>query len=72
LQLTPAVPPEDPYIESTGYWQDVSVDQSDDDVWKTTDMGLGVHPEGIRKVLGYIQVRNPYNGLGKEVMKIAI
>lgn len=37
--------PDDPYIESTGYWQDVSVDQSDDDVWKTTDMGWGVYPE---------------------------
>lgn len=37
--------PEDPYIESTGYWQDISVDQSDDDVWKTTDMGWGVYPE---------------------------
>lgn len=49
--------PEDPYIESTGYWQDISVDQSDDDVWKTTDMGWGVHPEGIRKMLNYIQVR---------------
>lgn len=33
------------------------MDQSDDDVWKTTDMGWGVHPEGIRKMLNYIQVR---------------
>jgi hypothetical protein len=33
------------------------VDQSDDDVWKTTDMGWGVYPEGMRKVLNYIQVR---------------
>ena len=48
--------PEDPYIESTGYWQDISVDQSDDDVWKTTDMGWGVYPEGMRKMLNYIQV----------------
>lgn len=48
--------PADPYIESTGYWQDISVDQSDDDVWKTTDMGWGVYPEGIRKMLNYIQV----------------
>jgi beta-glucosidase/6-phospho-beta-glucosidase/beta-galactosidase len=32
------------------------VDQSDDDVWKTTDMGWGVYPEGIRKMLNYIQV----------------
>lgn len=37
--------PDDPYIESTGYWQDISVDQSDDEVWKTTDMGWGVYPE---------------------------
>lgn len=52
------VPPkrkEDPFVESTGYWQDMSVDQSDDDAWKTTDMGWGVHPEGIRKVLAYVQ-----------------
>jgi len=48
--------PDDPYIESTGYWQDISVDQSDDDVWKTTDMGWGVYPEGMRKMLNYIQV----------------
>jgi hypothetical protein len=57
--LCHAVPteiPEDPYIESTGYWQDISVDQSDDDVWKTTDMGWGVYPEGMRKMLNYIQV----------------
>jgi hypothetical protein len=33
------------------------VDQSDDDCWKTTDMGWGIHPEGIRKMLTYIQVR---------------
>ncbi|KIZ04141.1 hypothetical protein MNEG_3820 [Monoraphidium neglectum] len=45
----------DPYIESTGYWQDVSVDQSDDAAWKTTDMGWGVHPEGIRKMLNWVQ-----------------
>lgn len=32
------------------------MDQSDDDVWKTTDMGWGVHPEGMRKMLNYIQV----------------
>ena len=48
--------PEDPYIESTGFWQDISVDQSDDDVWKTTDMGWGVYPQGMRKMLNYIQV----------------
>lgn len=53
----PAEIPADPYIESTGYWQDICVDQSDDDVWKTTDMGWGVYPEGLRKMLNYIQVR---------------
>ena len=57
-----AEPPQDPYIESTGYWQDISVDQSDDDVWKTTDMGWGVHPEGMRKMLNYIQ--KEYNPKG--------
>lgn len=56
LMFWPAEIPQDPYIESTGYWQDISVDQSDDDVWKTTDMGWGVYPEGIRKMLNYIQV----------------
>eukprot|EP00878_Enallax_costatus_P000354 GHUV01000438.1.p1 GENE.GHUV01000438.1~~GHUV01000438.1.p1 ORF type:complete len:909 (+),score=324.27 GHUV01000438.1:86-2812(+) len=56
--------PEDPYIESTGYWQDISVDQSDDDVWKTTDMGWGVYPEGMRKMLNYIQREyNPKGGI---------
>ncbi|KAF6260086.1 glycosyl hydrolase family 1-domain-containing protein [Scenedesmus sp. NREL 46B-D3] len=54
----------DPYIESTGYWQDISVDQSDDEVWKTTDMGWGVHPEGLRKMLKYIQREfNPRGGI---------
>eukprot|EP00775_Hariotina_reticulata_P002379 gene2379-2684_t len=56
--------PEDPYIESTGYWQDISVDQSDDDVWKTTDMGWGVYPQGMRKMLNYIQREyNPKGGI---------
>jgi beta-glucosidase/6-phospho-beta-glucosidase/beta-galactosidase len=60
----PADIPEDPYIESTGYWQDISVDQSDDDVWKTTDMGWGVYPEGMRKMLNYIQKEfNPRGGI---------
>ena len=54
----------DPYIESTGYWQDASVDQSDDIAWKTTAMGWGVHPEGIRKMLNYIQTEyNPKGGI---------
>jgi hypothetical protein len=40
------------------------VDQSDDDVWKTTDMGWGVYPEGIRKVINYIQKEyNPKGGI---------
>eukprot|EP00877_Chromochloris_zofingiensis_P007969 jgi/Chrzof1/3425/Cz12g24240.t1 len=57
-------PPEDPYIESTGYWQDISVDQTDDDAWKITDMGWGIHPEGIRKMLDYIQREyNPRGGI---------
>jgi len=56
-------PPQDPYIESTGYWQDICVDQSDDDTWKTTDMGWGVWPEGMRKMLNYIQKEyNPRGG----------
>ncbi|KIY94599.1 beta-glucosidase [Monoraphidium neglectum] len=54
----------DPYIESTGYWQDASVDLSDDAAWKTTAMGWGVHPEGIRRVLNYIQAEyNPRGGI---------
>jgi beta-glucosidase/6-phospho-beta-glucosidase/beta-galactosidase len=38
------------------------VDQSDDDTWKTTDMGWGVHPEGMRSMLNYIQTE--YNPRG--------
>ncbi len=55
--LLPAEPlPVDPYIQSSGYWHDIGVEQSDGEDWKTTDMGWGVHPEGIRKMLAYIQV----------------
>jgi beta-glucosidase/6-phospho-beta-glucosidase/beta-galactosidase len=33
-------------------------------VWKTTDMGWGVHPEGMRKMLNYIQKEfNPRGGI---------
>ena len=38
------------------------MDQSDDDTWKTTDMGWGVWPEGMRKMLNYIQ--KEYNPRG--------
>jgi hypothetical protein len=44
----------DPYIESTGYWQDMSVDRTGDAAWKTTATGAGVHPEGIRRAIGYV------------------
>jgi hypothetical protein len=50
-------PPDEGGSDAVGYWQDVAIQQSNGDGWKTTDMGWGVHPEGIRKVLGFIQVR---------------
>jgi len=50
-------PAPDPFcVDSSGFWQDMSVDQSDAPGWKTTAMGWGVYPEGMRKMLNYIQV----------------
>jgi hypothetical protein len=53
---TPAPPADGGGSEAIGYWQDMAVLQSNGPGWKTTDMGWGVHPEGIRKILGFIQV----------------
>ncbi len=53
----PPEPAPDPFISaSTGYWQDASVDRSNDAGWKATAPGCAAHPAGIRKILNYVQV----------------
>jgi hypothetical protein len=63
---TPPDGPPDPCMESHGYHEDMGVVLSHDPAWKMTAMGWGVHPEGMRRVLNWVQVRaRPRRAVGR-------